>query len=912
MSLADLPKQYDPQDAQRRWYAFWLEKGYFHADPTSPKPPYTIVIPPPNVTGALHLGHALNNTLQDILIRWRRMQGYDALWMPGTDHAGIATQAVVETRLFKEEKKTRHDIGREALVARIWAWKDEYEKRILSQLRLMGCSCDWERTRFTLDPVCARAVRTTFFRLFQADKIFRGKRLVNWDTHLRTAVADDEIEYEDVQGQLWTIKYPVTGSAEALQVATTRPETMLGDTAVAVHPDDPRYKHLIGKTVTLPLLNREIPVIGDAILVDPKFGTGCVKVTPAHDPNDYQTGLRHKLPMINLLNPDGTYNSEAGPYAGLHSKQVRKRVVEDLEAQGLLVKVEPHANRVGISDRSKTPIEPYLSDQWFVRMDDLAENAMEAVRTKAVNIHPERYAKSYLDWLGEKRDWCISRQLWWGHRIPVWSRTISLDNPEFTGRVAELDRLEVAAEKADNDDLVRYIETERAALFDQSSVMINETLRSRFGEAVALQILPNQKELSLLVLVCVQEGHEEIERNLEEQFGLKQDPDVLDTWFSSALWPHSTLGWPDETPELKKYYPTSVLSTARDIITLWVARMVIFGQFNMGKVPFKDVFIHPVIQDGKGKRMSKSAGNGIDPVDIVDLYGADALRFTLAGAATETQDLRMPVEKAKLPDGRIVNTSERFEQGRTFPNKFWNAARFALLNLEGYEPAPIDPATLPVEDRWILSLLSRTAKAATDDLEAFQFAEVSRRLRDFTWNDFCDWYVEFLKGRLRDPASRPDAQRVLAAVLDGICRLLHPIMPFVTEQVWQALAQAAPMRGLPDLAPAAESVCIAPWPDYPESWDDPEAEQVVGLWQEVTKALRNLRAEREVPKEAKVAPILIASGTTADRLRQGEPFIRSLAPAASLTITMSARRPAECAVARLARGRDPPADGGSD
>ncbi|MCA1696844.1 MAG: class I tRNA ligase family protein, partial [Actinobacteria bacterium] len=381
MSLAELPKQYDPQDAQRRWYDFWLEKGYFHADPSSAKPPYTIVIPPPNVTGALHLGHALNNTLQDILIRWRRMQGYDALWMPGTDHAGIATQAVVERRLLEEEKKTRHDLGRDALVERIWAWKDEYEKRILSQLRLMGCSCDWERTRFTLDPVCARAVRTTFFRLFQADKIFRGKRLVNWDTHLRTAVADDEIEYEDVKGQLWTITYPVTGSPwEALQVATTRPETMLGDTAVAVHPEDPRFKHLIGKTVTLPLLNREIPVIGDAVLVDPKFGTGCVKVTPAHDPNDYQTGLRHRLPMINLLNPDGTYNENAGPYAGLHARQVRKRVVDDLEAQGMLVKVEPYANRVGISDRSKTPIEPYLSDQWFVRMDELAENAMEAVR----------------------------------------------------------------------------------------------------------------------------------------------------------------------------------------------------------------------------------------------------------------------------------------------------------------------------------------------------------------------------------------------------------------------------------------------------------------------------------------------------------------------------------------------------
>jgi valyl-tRNA synthetase len=572
-----------------------------------------------------------------------------------------------------------------------------------------------------------------------------------------------------------------------------------------------------------------------------------VKVTPAHDPNDYQTGLRHKLPMVNLLNPDGTYNENAGAYAGLHSKQVRKKVVEDLESQGLLVKVEPHANRVGISDRSKTPIEPYLSDQWFVRMDELAENAMLAVRAGWVKITPERYAKSYLDWLGEKRDWCISRQLWWGHRIPIW----------YSERATEPDLERAFGGRAD----VTWRKAEAGGW-----LICSET-----------DLAPDA---------------------LGSGIDLAQDPDVLDTWFSSALWPHSTLGWPEQTPELRKYYPTDVLSTARDIITLWVARMVIFGQFNMADVPFRDVFIHPVIQDGKGKRMSKSAGNGIDPVDIIDLYGADALRFTLAGAATETQDLRMPVEQAKLPDGRVVNTSERFEQGRTFPNKFWNVSRLALMNLEGYEPGPVDLAALPVEDRWVLSLLSKTAKSTTGDLEAFQFAEASKRLRDFTWNDVCDWYVEFLKGRLRDPASRPGAQRLLVAVLDGVCRLLHPVMPFVTEQVWQALASAAPVRGVPEPAPAAESVCIAPWPEYPEDWADPEAEQVVGLWQEVTKALRNLRAEREVPKE-KGAPILVATGPTAERLRQGEAFIRGLAPAATLTIVASAERPAECAVAVL-------------
>ncbi|GAC1467337.1 MAG: valine--tRNA ligase [Isosphaeraceae bacterium] len=856
MSLNALPKQYDPQEAQKRWYDFWLEKGYFHADPTSTKPPYTIVIPPPNVTGALHLGHALNNTIQDILIRWKRMQGFDVLWMPGTDHAGIATQAVVEKRIHEDEKKNRHDLGREALVERIWKWKDEYEARILGQLQRMGCSCDWERTRFTLDPICARAVRTTFFRLFQANKIFRGKRLVNWDTHLRTAVADDEIEYEDVQGQLWTIKYPVTGSTqgESLQVATTRPETMLGDTAVAVHPDDPRYAHLIGKTITLPLTGREVPILGDPILVDPKFGTGCVKVTPAHDPNDYLTGQRHALPMINLMNPDGTYNDNAGPYAGLHGKQVRKRVVEDLEAQGLLVKVEPHANRVGISDRSKTPIEPYLSDQWFVRMGDLAEGAMEAVRDGRVKIHPDRYAKSYLDWLGEKRDWCISRQLWWGHRIPIW---YAEDASEVDLERAFSGRDDVAYRRSESGGWLICSETDLPA--------------DALGPAL----------------------------------DLRQDPDVLDTWFSSALWPHSTLGWPSATPELAKYYPTSVLSTARDIISLWVARMVIFGQFNMGDVPFRDVFIHPVIQDGKGQRMSKSRGNGIDPVDVIDLYGADALRFTLASATTETQDLRMPVQKARLPDGRVVNTSERFEQGRTFPNKFWNAARFALMNLENFESETQGkPASTHPEDAWIIDRLVETTSLVTLGLENFAFSEVSRLLRDFTWNDFCDWYVEMIKARLRDsnPVERQVAQGMIVLVLDGLCRLLHPIIPFVTEQVWQSLNSVAPQRfdfQHDALRPVAESLCIAPWPVYPATLRNPEAGQVVILWQEVTRALRNLRAERNVPTAAKIEPILIASGEVADQLRLGEPLIRDLALASSLTITPTATRPDECAVAIL-------------
>ncbi|HZW34231.1 MAG TPA: valine--tRNA ligase [Isosphaeraceae bacterium] len=856
MSTPDLPKQYDPQDAQRRGYALWLEQGYFHADPASGKPPYCIVIPPPNVTGALHLGHALNNTLQDVLIRWRRMQGYDALWMPGTDHAGIATQAVVEKRLLEEEKKTRHDLGRAALVERIWAWKDEYEARILSQLRLMGCSCDWDRTRFTLDEVCSRAVRRTFFNLFRAGKIFRGKRLVNWDTQLRTAVADDEIYYEEVPGHLWTIQYPIADSAsrEVLHIATTRPETMLGDTAVAVHPDDPRYRHLIGKLVDLPLTGRRIPIIADGVLVDPSFGTGVVKVTPGHDPNDYQAGLRNRLPMINLLNPDGTYNENAGKYAGLDRLVVRKRVVEDLKALGLLERVDSYLVRLNHSDRSKTPIEPYLSDQWFVRMGDdpdgtpgFAQQAMDAVTSGRVRIHPERYAKSYLDWLGEKRDWCISRQLWWGHRIPIW-----------------------------------YCETCTEADL-QRGFAGRDDVAWRPGESGGW-------------LVCAEADLAGDE--LGATHPLTQDPDVLDTWFSSALWPHSTLGWPEETPELKRYYPTSVLSTARDIITLWVARMVIFGLFNRRDVPFRDVYIHPVIQDGQGKRMSKSAGNGVDPADIIEMYGADALRYTLSAGATETQDLRMPVEAVKFSDGRTVNTSERFEQGRNFANKFWNAARFALMNLEGYKPAATDRAALPVEDRWILDDLDRTIAGVTSELEQFQFAEASRRLRDFIWGEFCDWYVEFIKGRLRDPAARPVAQRVLAAVLDALCRLLHPIMPFVTEQVWQGLAGVAPVRGLPEPAIAEASVCIAAWPQ-PLGWSDETAGKTVAQWCEAIKAIRNLRAERNVPKQAKIAPILVAQGTVAEWLRQGESYLRSLSPAESVTVVASVERPAECAVAVL-------------
>ncbi|MBI1322830.1 valine--tRNA ligase [bacterium] len=851
---SELPKLYDPKSAQDRWYGHWLEKGYFRADADSSAAPYCIVIPPPNVTGALHLGHALNNTLQDILIRWRRMKGDAVLWMPGTDHAGIATQAVVEKRLFQQEKKTRHDLGRDELVRRIWSWKDEYEARILSQLKAMGASCDWSRTRFTLDPVCARAVRQTFFRLFVDNKIYRGKRLVNWDTFLRTAVADDEIYYEDTQGSLWSIRYPVAGSpGEYLVVATTRPETMLGDTAVAVHPDDPRYKHLIGKEIALPLTDRRIPVIADGLLVDPAFGTGCVKVTPAHDPNDYQTGLRHKLPMINLLNPDGTYNENApAAYRGLPVKEVRKRVLADLEAAGLLESTQPHALRLNLSHRSATPIEPYLSDQWFVRMDEFADKAIEAVTSGQVKFHPERYAKSYIDWLGEKRDWCVSRQLWWGHRIPIW----------YCESSTEADLQKAFAGRSD----VAWHPAESGS--DRSGWLI-----------CALDDLT---------------GNE-----LGPDHVLEQDADVLDTWFSSALWPHSTLGWPEKTADLAKFYPTSVLSTARDIITLWVARMVIMGQYNCGQVPFRDVFIHPVIMDGQGRRMSKSLGNGIDPVDIIDIYGADTLRFGLASAATETQDLRLPIEKIRTEDGREINSSERFDQAKPFANKLWNAARFVLTNLDDYAGEPVKAEDLSIEDRWILSALRSAVVTAEADLERFAFADLAKSLRDFTWNDFCDWAIEFAKPRLKDESHRPVAQAVLVEVLDTLVRLLHPIVPFVTEEIWQALNAIAPRRGLLASRTPAESVCIAPWPKADDIPDDPGARAQVELWMAGISALRNIRAERNIPRDARLEPVIRLAGADHEAMNAGLPKFRTMAGVGDWRLLASdAALPADTEAAR--------------
>ncbi len=917
----------NPKAIQDRWMELWDKKGYFHSQPNDHKP-FTIVIPPPNVTGALHLGHAINNTIQDILIRWRKMQGFNALWIPGTDHAGIATQAVVEKRIFETEKKTRHEYGREALVEKIWEWKEKYEARILSQLKQLGASCDWKRTRFTLDEMCTRAVRQTFFDLFKSGYIYRGKRLVNWDTHLQTAVADDEVFHKTMKGSFWTFRYPVVGSEdEFIRFSTTRPETMLGDVAVAVHPEDKRYKKLIGKMVRIPSVDREIPIIADGLLVDPELGTGAVKVTPAHDFNDYQCGLRNKLPMINILAPNGTINEAGGKYAGLERAEARKKITEEMDSLGLLESVEDRDIEMAHSDRSKTPIEPYLSDQWFVHMPALAESAIEAVRSGKVKIHPERYARTYLDWLGEKRDWCISRQLWWGHRIPVW--TVRCASPEMLQRFQEFLDWNI---KEDPE---------------------------RFGKAISYQIQKDEEPSHAADLTASQPVAEhsdkphallhvcsltdELPPILLDQFGTcgaQRDEDVLDTWFSSALWPHATLGWPEHTKDLAYYYPTSVLVTSRDIITLWVARMVIMGQFNCKHVPFSDVYIHTKILDAFGEGMSKSKGNGVDPLDIIEICGVDALRFGLAHLASETQDARMPVanvcpscstlipvknehmymrtrkvtcpscQKPFRPGGpwpsddpelpTAKQSSEQFQLGRNFATKIFNAAKFIVSNLEGYAPTTIQRDSLALEDKWILSRLARTAAAVTHSYERYEFSEIARTLYDFFWGDFCDWYIELAKGRLKDESQRPIVQSVLTHVLDYSCRLLHPIMPFMTEEVWHALADSAGERGLPEPHKSAESIVIADWPKETDSWIDEQAELRMDQMQGVLRAVRNIRAQFNVDSKTEVDALIACDATTAEFLNECKETIRPLAKIRSFEIGPSIARPAKSAASVLA------------
>lgn len=908
----DIPNRFDFLAAQPRIYNMWEEGGFFRAEPDESKQPYTIVIPPPNVTGALHLGHALNNTLQDILIRMKRMQGFETLWMPGTDHAGIATQARVESRLKSEEDKTRHDLGREELVRRIWQWKDQYEERILSQLKQMGCSCDWQRTRFTLDETCATAVRHTFFDLFDQEKIYRGKRLVNWDTFLQTAVSDDEVFNKTVKGSFWHFNYPVIdpqdGEPQFVTIATTRPETMLADTAVAVHPDPaaafdkieaelrqklessgdrgksavqaqidalaerregflPRLEQLAamandGRKLRLPLMNREIPLITD-VWAKPELGSGCVKITPAHDPNDYEVGNRADLPMINVMHADGTMNADAGDYQGLTIKKARQQVVADLEEQGLVAEIEQRDIELPFSDRSKTPIEPMLADQWFVRMDQLAQSAMDAVSSGKIGIFPDRYTKGYLDWLSEKRDWPVSRQLWWGHQIPVWSKPVESQD--------EMDELKKELTEGLN------INGTTASIQFEPCPETNEQKRIKLKLPLAT------------CHVCVKKAGDPLEQILEGQ-GFVREEDVLDTWFSSALWPHSTLGWPESTDELKYFYPTSVLITSRDIITLWVARMVLMGLNNVHEIPFREVYIHPKILDGEGETMSKSKGNGIDPLDVIEKFGADALRFGMAHLTTETQDVRMPVQfecphcrksidqtrknrqltriecpdckkgfstqwaetaaDLELPRGLVL--SERFEVARNFGNKLWNASRFAMMHLEDYEAGSVDESELNIEDRWILSRLATVIGGITTSLERYRYADAARELYNFAWEDFCSFYLEILKNRFADAERRPLAQRILAHTLDQLLRILHPIMPFITEEIWQKFSDFAPQRGFPNPAKPAGCLISADWPEARQDHLDVEIESQFSAFQKTLGAVREIRSRQNLDKQTNI------------------------------------------------------------
>lgn len=748
---SQIPKIYQPREVEDRWYEYWLKNGFFNAEVNPEKQPFTIVIPPPNVTAALHMGHAYNNTIQDIYIRFKRKQGFETLWLPGTDHAGIATQNVVEKEL-KKENKTRFDLGRETFVKRVWEWKERYGNQIIYQLKKMGCSCDWRRERFTMDKGLSRAVLEVFIRLYNKGWIYKGRYIINWCPRCGTAISDEEVEYKEVNGRLWHIKYPVKDSSEFVIVATTRPETMLGDTAVAVHPEDQRYQHLIGKTVILSLMNREIPVIADR-QVDPEFGTGAVKVTPAHDPNDFEISKRHQLPAVDILNTDGTLNKNAGPFANLDRFEARQRVVKVLEEQGLLLKITDHHHSVGHCHRCSTMIEPWLSEQWFVKMKDLARPAITVVTEGNLKFHPaERWEKTYINWLENIRDWCISRQLWWGHRIPVY-----------------------------------YCQ--------------------KCGHMVAALEMPVKCEKCL--------GTE-----------WKQDENVLDTWFSSWLWPFSTLGWPDQTPELEYFYPTDLLITGPDIIFFWVARMVMAGMEFMKKIPFKDVYLNGIIRDHLGRKMSKSLGNGIDPLDIIEKYSADAMRFTLIMLSSEGQDINL--------------AESHFEMGRNFSNKIWNAYRFLALNLE--KPAANYQDYQPyyqLADEWILSRLQKTVESVGKNLDNFRINDSLSAVYHFFWHEFCDWYLELIKPRLtpETPAMEKDTVRTIAVHVMKTCmNLLHPYIPFITEEIWSRLK-----------TPSENSLVISEWPIVEPELINQPAELEMEFIQKVISAVRNIRSEMNVP-----------------------------------------------------------------
>ena len=804
MVKENIPTVYDPASVETKWYQRWETDRVFHAEPQKDGKHYSIVIPPPNVTGQLHMGHALDNTLQDILIRWRRMQGYDTLWMPGCDHAGIATQIKVEEVLAKEGV-SRYDLGREKFIERVWEWKHQYGDRITNQLKRLGASCDWERERFTMDEGCSKAVREVFVTLYEKGLIYQGDRITNWCPRCNTALSDIEVEHEDSAGKLYHVRYPLQENPdEYVTVATTRPETILGDTGVAVNPADERYAAVVGKNLVLPIVGRVLPIIADEY-VDPAFGTGAVKVTPAHDPNDFDMGQRHNLPTIRVIGNKGTMTAEAGDaYAGLDRYECRKKLVADLDAAGYLVKIDEHAHAVGHCQRCNTVVEPLVSKQWFVRMQPLAEPAMEVVRAGRTEFVPERFTKTYMNWLENIRDWCISRQIWWGHRIPAW-----------------------------------YC-------------------------ADCGQTIVSRQDLT----ACPHCGGK-----------IDQDPDVLDTWFSSALWPFSTMGWPDQTRELERYYPTSVLVTGYDIIFFWVARMMFMGMEFMQEVPFRHVFIHGLVRDSQGRKMSKSLGNGIDPLEVIEKNGADTLRFTLVTGNTPGNDMRF--------------YWERVESSRNFANKIWNASRFVLMNLEDFDSAaPCGELTLA--DRWILSRYAQTVTGVTDNMEKFELGEAARMLYDFIWGEFCDWYIELVKPRLYNKegaTGRHTAQFVLAYILERTMRLLHPFMPFISEEIREHL-------------PHEEgSIVRSAWPSAEPERIDETAEMQMGAVMETIKAVRNMRAEMNVPLGRKGEVIIQpATAELAAVLSVNMPFIKTMATAEPVQIIPTGAAKPENSVSRVISG----------
>ncbi|MDO4154787.1 MAG: valine--tRNA ligase [Clostridia bacterium] len=778
----ELEKQYNPKNVEDRIYKTWLDNKYFHAKREAGKETYTIVIPPPNITGQLHMGHALDNTLQDILIRYHRMAGYDTLWLPGTDHASIATEAKI-VEAMKKEGVTKEDLGREKFLERAWDWKARYGGRIIEQLKKMGSSCDWDRERFTLDEGCNKAVNEVFCNLYEKGLIYRGERIINWCPHCLTSISDAEVEYEEQAGHFWHLRYPFKDGSGYLELATTRPETLLGDTAVAVNPNDERYKDLVGKTLILPIVHREIPVVADDY-VEMDFGTGVVKITPAHDPNDFEVGLRHNLEVINVLTDDAKITDDYPQYAGMDRYEARKAIVKDLEAEGALVKIEDYSHNVGTCYRCGTTVEPRVSKQWFVKMKPLAGPAIDAVKNGETKFVPQRFEKIYFHWLENIRDWCISRQLWWGHRIPAW-----------------------------------YC--------------------ADCGEITVARTAP---------AACAHCGSQHIE----------QDPDTLDTWFSSALWPFSTLGWPEETEDFKHYYPTNTLVTGYDIIPFWVMRMMFSGIEQTGKAPFNTVLIHGLVRDAQGRKMSKSLGNGIDPLEIIDKYGADALRFTLATGNSPGNDMRF--------------SDERVEASRNFANKIWNAARFILMNLDENEPAPFIPENLALEDKWILSQYNRLVAGVTDSLEKYELGMAVQKLYDFIWDVFCDWYIEIAKIRLNgdDAAAKATVKAVLVYVMSNTLKLLHPFMPFITEEIWQTL----PHEG--------DSIMISAWPETDSALCYEAEESEMERIMTAIKAVRNRRAEMNVApsKKAKVF-IETAYG---DTFKKGTVFFVRLASASEVTV----------------------------